>query len=275
MKKFLVPTDFSETSKNAARFAAQMLSGKPGTELILYYVYDLFTAGSDGSPLSEDDNDRKIILEQALQNLKTELLEKATVDIFIKAEGGTSLIENIDRYVRHNSVDMVVMGITGATPLEQVFMGSNTLRLVDLGICPVMIIPPDAKYKKFKSVVYCSDFKDVETNTPIGPLKSILDLFKPSLHILNIDVDHYVELTDDYKAERSKMENMLKGYHPDFSFLRLYDFQEAISLFVTDQKIDAIITVPKKHSFLSGVFKTSHTKKLAYHSHVPIIAIHD
>jgi hypothetical protein len=29
MKKFLVPTDFSDTSKNAARYAVQMLEGKP------------------------------------------------------------------------------------------------------------------------------------------------------------------------------------------------------------------------------------------------------
>ena len=39
--------------------------------------------------------------------------------------------------------------------------------------------------------------------------------------------------------------------------------------------IDVIVTVPKEHSFLSGLFKTSHTKKLAYHSHVPIIASHE
>jgi hypothetical protein len=42
---------------------------------------------------------------------------------------------------------------------------------------------------------------------------------------------------------------------------------------VETREIDAIITVPRKHNFLSQLFKTSHTKKLAYHSNVPIIAI--
>ena len=48
----------------------------------------------------------------------------------------------------------------------------------------------------------------------------------------------------------------------------------AISTFSEGHNIDAIITVPRKHSFLESLFKSSHTKKLAYHSHVPILAIH-
>ena len=70
------------------------------------------------------------------------------------------------------------------------------------------------------------------------------------------------------------MEDKLNSYKPEFSFLRAYDFLEGIDRFVESKDIDAIITVPRKHSFLSQLFKTTHTKKLAYHSHVPIIAIH-
>jgi hypothetical protein len=48
---------------------------------------------------------------------------------------------------------------------------------------------------------------------------------------------------------------------------------EAINQFVADNHIDLILTFPRKHSFLSNVFKTTNTTKLAYHSHVPIVAI--
>jgi hypothetical protein len=34
-----------------------------------------------------------------------------------------------------------------------------------------------------------------------------------------------------------------------------------------------IITIPKNQSFISNLFKITHTSKLAYHSHVPIVAI--
>jgi hypothetical protein len=48
---------------------------------------------------------------------------------------------------------------------------------------------------------------------------------------------------------------------------------DAINQFVADNNIDLILTFPRKHSFLSNVFKTTNTTKLAYHSHVPIAAI--
>nr|MDQ6889138.1 universal stress protein [Bacteroidota bacterium] len=83
-----------------------------------------------------------------------------------------------------------------------------------------------------------------------------------------------IELTDEFKLERDSMEQKLGAYDPEFSFLRAFDFLEGINRFVEAKEIDAIITMPRKHSFLSQLFKTSHTKKLAYHSHVPIIAIH-
>ena len=97
--------------------------------------------------------------------------------------------------------------------------------------------------------------------------------FKPKLNILNVDSEHYIELTDEFKIEREVMEDKLGMYNPEFSFLRAFDFLDGINKFAEAKDIDVIITVPRKHSFLSQLFKTSHTKKLAYHSHVPTIAI--
>ncbi|OQP63271.1 hypothetical protein A3860_25620 [Niastella vici] len=275
MKKLLVPTDFSDTSKNAAAFAAKLAADVQNAKIILIHVSDKITGGSDGSPLTEDDDDRRVILTQALGQLKDELLAVAQVPIEFVMEKGTSLVETLTRYVRHQAIDMVIMGITGATRLEQIFMGSNTLEMAKESACPVLIVPPDANYRQIKNVVLASDFKDVDTTIPVAPLKATLDLFKPSLHIVNVDSEHYVELTDEYKAERAKLEAMLKNYAPEFYFIRQYDFFDAISQFVEDRNIDLIVIVPKDRSFLSGLFKTSHTKKLAYHSHVPIVAIHE
>ena len=275
MKKILVPTDFSDTAKNAARYAVQMAANIPGALIILYNVYDKLAPGSDGSPLTESDEDRKIVLNQALSNLEIELHEISDVKIDYVAEVGNSLVDSVHRYVRHHGIDFVVIGITGATRLEQILMGSNALNLIRHGVCPVMIVPPDAKFKKIENVVFASDFKDVSVTTPIAQIKAILDIFKPKLYVVNVDSEHYIELTDEYKYERAKLELLFREYNPEFSFIRLYDFLDAISNFVIDKNIDFILTVPRKHNFLSGFYKTSHTKKLAYHSHVPIVAVQE
>ena len=167
------------------------------------------------------------------------------------------------------------MGITGATRLAQIFIGSNTLSMVNKNVCPVMIVPPDAVFTGIKNVAFTSDFKDVEETTPADALQAVLDIFKPFIHVVNVDSEHYVEVTEEYKAERAKLENILQGYETEYYFIRQFDFIDAINQFVTDYKIDMIFTVPKKHSFLGGLFKSSYTKKLAYHSHVPLVAVHE
>jgi len=275
MKKFLVPTDFSETSKNAARYAVELAQDDPETTIILYNTYYKLSPGSDGSLLTESDEDRKTVLNQALRNLEIELHEISTVRIEYVAEEGSSLVDSIERYVRYNGINFVIMGITGATKLEQVFIGSNALNMARQGICPVIIVPPNAKFKKIQNVMLLSDFKNVKSTTPVAQIKQILDSFKPNLHIVNVDSEHYIQLTEDYKRERDWMEKAFEDYKPEFYFIRLYDFLDATSNFTADQNIDLIVTVPRKHSFLSGLYKTSHTKKLAYHSHIPVAAIHE
>lgn len=271
MKKVLIPTDFSDTSKNAAIFAVKALENAKDVSIILYNIHKPGNSESSNSSQTH----RATIINQALEDLKTDLLKVADVNISYATEGGSSLVETIERYVRHNGIDLIIMGITGATKLEQIFMGSNTLDMIEKSICPVMIIPPDAKFSTIKDVVLASDFKDVMASTPVAPIKKVLDLFKPALHIVNVDPEHYVEITDEYKVERNKLEDMFKEYNPEFYFIRQYDFLEAISQFTIDKKIDLIFTVPKKQGFLKDLFKTSHTKKLAYHSRVPIVAIQE
>jgi nucleotide-binding universal stress UspA family protein len=275
MKKFLVPTDFSETSKNAARYAVELAQDDPQTTIILYNIYDKLAPGSDGSLLTESDEDRKKVLNQALSNLEIELHEISTVRIQYVAEEGSSLVECTERYVRYNGIDAVIMGITGATKLEQVFFGSNALNMARQGVCPVIIVPPKATFRKIENVMLLSDFKNVKATTPVSQIKKILDIFQPNLHVVNVDSEHRVELSEEFKRERDWMEKTFSDYKPQFYFIRMYDFMEATDTFTKDHNIDLIVTVPRKHSFLTGLYKTSHTKKLAYHSHIPVAAIHE
>ena len=274
MKRIIVPTDFSDTAKNAARYAVQMAQAIPDASVILYNLTDKIALGSDSSPLTEDKNDRFVVLQAALNSLRAELSELSDVKVELVVEEVSSLTESIERYVHHHGMDIIVMGITGATRLEQIFMGSNALNVVNLGVCPVIIVPPGAVYRPINKVLFACDLKNVADTIPMVPVKSVLNVFKPKVLVVNVDVDHYVEVTEEYRSQRAILEERLKEYEPEFFFIRMYDFQDSIGSFASDRDVDIILTIPKKHHFLTGLFKTSHTKKLAYHSHVPILAVH-
>ena len=268
MKKFLIPVDFSTPSESAAEYAIEMTKDIPGTEIILYHVYknNIFSAWKDS-----DKGSKQTATDAELKIVKDFLKNNPDQKITIESEEG-SFTDNISKYVLSNHIDMVIMGINGSTRLSGDLLGDNVLNLIRSINAPIMIIPPDVKFKKINNVLFASDFKDVARKTPFDSLKKVLGLFSPKLHILNVDSEHYVEISEAYKVEKEEMEFKLKDYSPEFSFLRAYDFLESIVSFAETKEIDAIITLPKKQGFINQLFKI-YTKKLALASHVPIIAI--
>jgi nucleotide-binding universal stress UspA family protein len=274
MKKMIVPIDFSDVSRNAAYYAAQMSADIKDSEILLYHVYAKYTAGADGSPLSADDEARKTVTEAALNNIRKDLLYLTSAKITIMAEEG-DLPNNLELLVRHADAQLVIMGISGSTKLDQILIGSNTLKVIRKISFPVLIIPPGATYKRITKAVFASDFKNVEQTTPVISLRQILDLFRPELHVIHIDETPTNKLGDNYKTEKDQMDKLLVGLNPQYSFLEINDFVKGISNYVKDQKANLIITVPRWHSFVGDIFKTTHTEKLVYHTDVPILAIHE
>ena len=92
---------------------------------------------------------------------------------------------------------------------------------------------------------------------------------------MNVDSEHYVAITEEYQEERSKLKEMFSEFNPEFYFLGLPDVDEAINQFAHDKKIDFIIVIHKEQTLLSRLFVKSHTKQLAYHSSIPVLALHE
>ena len=268
MKKFLVPLDFSIPSESAAEYAIEMTKDIPGTEIILYHVYrnDIFSLLKHSG-----EGARKRATDAQLRIIKDFLKNSLHQKISIESEEGP-FIDNISKYVLGNHVDMVIAGINKSSISSNVNIGSDTLSMINNINTPIMIIPPDLKYKKVNNVLFASDFKDVARKTPFDSLKKVLDFFNSNLNILNIDSEHFIELSEVYKLEKAEMESKLNKYHPEFFFLRSFDFLESIASFVETKETDLIITVPKKQGFYNQLFKI-YTRKLALGSHKPVVAI--
>jgi hypothetical protein len=159
--------------------------------------------------------------------------------------------------------------------LQQLFLSSKTLKIVDKNPCPVLIVPPSATFNQIKNVALTTDFKEVDLTIPSRPIQSVLEMFRPSLHVVNVNSEHYISLTEEFQGQRNKFADMFKDFNPEFYFIGTYDFHETINQFVNDKKIDMIITIPKSHSFIENLFKPSNTKKLVFESTVPVLAAHD
>jgi len=238
-----------------------MLVGQYETTLLLYHVYD------DAKKESE--------VKQELTQLKESLQDEDMVRIETLAEQSDDLIESLDRKVRYLDAGLVVMAIGDKSRFEQVMGGSNSLRMIERNLCPVLVIPHDARYSEIKNVALASDFKDVRNAIPIVPVKKVLNIFHPHLDIVNINSDIYVSLDEAYLEQRKIMLEMFQEFSPEFYFITTYDFHETLRQFISDKKIDMVLTFPRNHSFINNLIKGNNTKKLVYESSIPVLAAHE
>lgn len=261
MKTIIVPVDFSRTSINTANYAVKMLTGQHETEVILYHAYEKSTEAENATELIEE--------------LKQRLTTAGIVHVKTHTEESDDFPDALCRFARHHAAQLIIMGLTGKSKLAQMFLTGKTLKIVEKNPCPVLVVPPAATFNQIKNVALTSDFKEVGVSIPFIPIKAVLEMFHPNVHIVNVNSEHYVSLSEQFLNQRSQMTEMFGDYQPEFYFIGTYDFHDTINQFVADKKIDMIITIPKSHSFIEHLFKPSNTKKLVFESTVPVLAAHD
>lgn len=257
----IVPVDFSTPSLNAAHFAARMLVGQYEATLTLFHAYQSETEAAD--------------VRNDLSKLKDALIDENIIKIECKALQSDDFIESLDKFVRHTGASLLVMSVSMKSRLEQAITNSNSLRMIERNVCPVLVIPPDAKFNQIRNVALASDFQDVEHSIPLVPVKNILSLFKPALHIVNINSEIYISLDEEYLRQRSQLQQMFAEFHPEFYFITTFDFHESLRQFIADKNIDLVITFPRSHSFINNLVKGNNTRKLVYESAIPVLAAHE
>ena len=261
MTTVIVPVDFSETSLNAARYAAGFLRGEYGVTILLYHSCDSAAEAAEG--------------EAKLASLKASLMAEFPVKFDVLVHQEADFVNGLERAARHRKADLIIMGITGKSAIQQVLFGSNTLKMVETKACPVLIVPEEAKFEGMKNALLTSDFKDTLNTTPSAHIKSVLSVYNPKLHVVNVNKDHYISLTQDYEKEKSNLRSLLADYYPEFYFMRLFEVDEALNMFVNDFSIDMMIAVQRNRSFLEKLLRPSYTKKLSFQTKVPILVIHE
>jgi hypothetical protein len=135
-------------------------------------------------------------------------------------------------------------------------------------------VPPGFSYKDVKNVAIACDFKDAERLIPVTSVKKILQLFRPSLHIVNVNnqIQDYIE--EGYIEKKNRLQKTFEEFRPEFHFINTSDFHETMRGFIAEKNIDLVLTFPRKHSFFNYLIKGTNTRKLVYEAAVPVLATH-
>ena len=277
MNTILVPTDFSEVAKNACTYALQLASQLKSKKIILYNAYQQpVVADVNMTPVEFIDfGELRKISEEGLSQFLSAMQPFTNPEIEMDTLSEyTLLTTGINEVCKDNKIDLIVMGVTGGGKLEETLIGSYAVNVAKHAEVPVIIVPPGAQFTPIEEVMLACDFNKVVETTPVEPIKKILDVTKAKLFVLNVD-HKSKHFTSETPFESLMLDTLLYGYNPEYSFMDSSDFIEAINKFALEKEVDLIITIPKKHGLFEGLFHRSHTKQLAFHSHVPLMVIHE
>lgn len=278
MKTILVPTDFSETARNAAVYAISFAKQLKAGKIILYNAFQTPVVTDPNMALVDvvDINELKKSSEEHLERFQAVLrpfCEGTDIEIETLSEYGMIAVD-INEICENTKADVIVMGVTGAGKLTESLIGSFAIDVARHSKIPVIIVPPGAYYSEIKEIMLACDFSKVVETTPVDPIRQILDETGSKLFVVNIDHKNK-HFTPNTPFESLMLDTMLHQYNPEYIFLDDINFVDAVNKVALEKEVDLLITIPKKMGWFDSLFHKSHTKALAYHSHVPLMVVHE
>ncbi len=157
MKKILIPVDFSKHSEYALETAATLAKNFNLKLVVLHMM------GLSESVLTKNEVEEEF---EGLYHLK--LAEKQFKDFLDKDYlKGIKLETAVQNYIHFNEIaevahnygaDLIVMGSHGSSGLKEVFLGSNTEKVVRTSNIPVLVVKKPVVDFKMKKVVIACDF---------------------------------------------------------------------------------------------------------------------
>lgn len=185
MKKLLVPTDFSDQAENALKVAAQ-IAAKNNSEIFLLHSIELplhlaTAKGNSGLP-------EPIFYMKLAQRRFEEFKEKSFLkDITLhEIVGRNEIYEEINSACKRHEIDLIIMGSTGASGFKEMFVGSNTEKVVRTADTPVLVIKD--KYPEFKvhDFVFATDFSD-KFKDAFKRAKEFAQIIEAKIHLLYVN----------------------------------------------------------------------------------------
>ncbi len=274
MRTLIVPTDFSPSATNAMNYAMEMALALDASVLLLH-VYQVPVAFSEVPVATVSIEEMNKMSEERLEEQKAAIAHISSGKIKVYSESRLGdVVDELEKLCKSVMPFAVIMGTRGTTAIERLFMGSSALTAIRHVSYPVMVIPPGAVFKGIKKIGFACDFRQVIETTPVPVIRKIVNEFGAHLHVLNVDFNNR-----HFKAETPEqtilLHTMLEDLKPDYHFINDPNIEHGIDHFAESHNLDLIITIPKKHKLMEGIFRPSSTKQLLFHTHIPIMCIHE
>ena len=271
MKKIIVATDFSPAAFNAAVYAANMAMAI-NADIVLLHVYGIPVVYSEVPTAVNAEEIREgaeINMTEFKEQLRQKTGDKVQISMDIRMGTFYHELKVVCEYILPYTV---VMGSQGTTATQRLLFGSHAVHAIKHLNWPLITVPPHASFSAIKKIALACDLNKVVDNTPIDEIKMLVEDFHAELHVLNTGKEKVFD--PEIVFESGMLQEMLEDLKPVYDFVSSDNTDEGILKFAQENKIDLLLVLPKRHSFLEALIHKSHSKHFVLHSHIPVMALH-
>jgi nucleotide-binding universal stress UspA family protein len=274
MKSMLILTDFSEHAFRAAEYACTWTGPLQIKRIVLFHAYQSYIGGAE-LPVVLDSQQIYLDSLQELgllhDRMKSMVDPSITIDFMVE---DTVLSDRINALCKEQSIDLLVMGMSGKSGFEKLLIGSTADQMIRTIQFPLLIVYNEAMIgKRMDKIVLPLDrkaFPHVQANF----LAHVLDAFRADLHLLYVRSEND-QTSISYPDSFPSVQHLLDPYEPTFHLTDGDDIATHIMEFSAIQHASLIILVHRKYDFLPKLFHKSISQNLAHHAHTPLLLLPD
>jgi nucleotide-binding universal stress UspA family protein len=169
LKYILVPTDFSDISREAFPYALMMAHAYGADVTLLHaitlYQYDPNNPDMDFGVFEDTYKSLEVSANSEANSMVDSVTgEHKKIRVTAVTERGVSAHETITAYTKEHAVDLIVMATHGRSGLKHLLIGSVTERVVLHAPCPVLVIRKPAHHDiaslALKTILVPTDFSE-------------------------------------------------------------------------------------------------------------------
>jgi nucleotide-binding universal stress UspA family protein len=276
MKKIILPTDFSDNSWNAIKYALQYFKETAchfyllNTYTPIIYQVEYMEIGTAQFGLIDSMKDTS---NEGLKNIKNKIDKefKNPKHSFTEISSFNTLTAELSEQTSNNGVDYIVMGTKGATGAAEILFGSNTMHVIKNAKCPVLAIPSDFSFEKPLEILFPSDYEIEFQKEHIQPIMHVANTFHSRVNIMNASFGY--ELSEYQESNKKKLEDFFKKTAHIFHNVSNQTVEDAIAKFQLKNRINLLVMINNKRSFFENLFFRSTINHIGFHLNIPFLVI--
>lgn len=278
MLKIIVPTDFSPNADRAIDYGVQLTKTGKASLTVINSCDHLNSLGLEaGIPLT-DYNQR--ITEEAFANLamvKKSIEDTEHVQVATELFSGT-VVDTVVTAAKDMQADLIIMGTMGINSIKDSLFGTNTSGVIANSTVPVLAIPLEYEWSRPKNFLLAINNFEEATGL-LQPVFELARLFSVTVHLM-IFTDEDEATAVDFLADEhavKEAEEKLKKIYPDLvlkaEHLSGRHFEDSLNKYTEATHTDLLAMTTHKRSLIGNIFNRSITRKMSYHTTVPLLAI--